>query len=86
VEIPELAAAVWDGTSLAQIETLARAGGRLPRGPVAELEGRIVGTVSVRPRRPANVNLFALDVGLSGATAASAAACQYVVELARSRG
>ncbi len=64
-EIPALAAAVWDGTSVAQIENRWREqelGYRTIL--VAAFQARLVGTVSVSESRnePGSMHLFALDV------------------------
>ena len=65
-EIAELAAAVWDGTSLAQIENRWREQELGYREIlVAEIDGRIAGTVSIHEPGvpPGSLHLFALDVG-----------------------
>lgn len=65
-EIPALAAVVWDGTSLAQIESRWREKELGYREMlVAELDGRLVGTVSIHQPQddPKSLHLFAFDVG-----------------------
>ncbi len=88
-EIPELAAAVWDGTSLAQIETRWREQELGYREIlVADLGGSIVGTVSVYVPGdpPRSMHLFALDVGPEWRNrGVGGALVRHVVEEARSR-
>jgi len=63
-EIPELAAAVWDGTSRAQIENRWREQELGYREIlVAERDGGIVGTVSTHSPDGRSMHLFALEVG-----------------------
>lgn len=89
-EIPELAAAVSDTTTLAQVEMRWREqelGFR--RILVAEVDNRIVGTVSThRPETPPNsMHLFALDVGAEWRNRGiGRALVEYVVEDARRSG
>jgi ribosomal protein S18 acetylase RimI-like enzyme len=63
-EIPQLAAAVWDGTSITQIETRWREQELGYREIyVAEVVGKLTGTVSFYEPARGSMHLFALDVG-----------------------
>jgi ribosomal protein S18 acetylase RimI-like enzyme len=63
-EIPELAEAIWDSTSKSQIEARWREQEVGYREIfVAEVDGRIVGTVSSHSPDGRGLHLFALDVG-----------------------
>ena len=63
-EIPDLAAAVWDGTTIAQIETRWREQELGYREIyVADVAGHLAGTVSFYEPTPGSMHLFALDVG-----------------------
>jgi ribosomal protein S18 acetylase RimI-like enzyme len=63
-EIPQLAEAVWDSTSIAQLEARWRERELGYREIlVAEVDGQIVGTVSIHEPLLGSMHLFALDVG-----------------------
>jgi ribosomal protein S18 acetylase RimI-like enzyme len=89
-EIPALAEAIREDATQAQIETRWREqelGFRTI--VVAELEGRIVGTVSFHPppEPPSSLHLFALEVGAEWRRRGiGRALVEYVVEEARRRG
>jgi ribosomal protein S18 acetylase RimI-like enzyme len=89
-EVPRLAEAVWDGTSLAQIEnrwTEQEMGYRAIL--VAERDGELLGTVSIHPtgEPPDTLHLFALDVGAEWrGHGIGTAIVEHVIEEARRRG